>query len=290
MTMTADIDIRLLSEADVEGALGLSASCGWNQRAADWHMLLQIAPSGAFAAATPEAIVGTAIGIDYGDYGWIAMMLVDPALRGRGIGARLLEAAMGAVPPGLPIRLDATPLGRPLYERYGFELETALTRHVRPPGAPAPPAVAGRRIRPMSDADLGAVMRMDDRMSGSHRHGALRWAFGDAPQYAWVDATRADRAQYCLGRGGRLFDHVGPIVADGPETAIALATSAVTASAGHAVVIDAYDTHGAFTSWLPSAGFEPQRPLYRMRRGAARAPTHRSPSLTEFAIMGPEFS
>ena len=41
---------------------------------------------------------------------------------------------MGAVPPDLPIRLDATPLGRRLYERYGFVLESSLTRHVRSAG------------------------------------------------------------------------------------------------------------------------------------------------------------
>ena len=60
------------------------------------------------------------------------MMLVAPEYRGRGLGARLLEAAMAALPPELPIRLDATPLGRPLYERHDFVLETSLTRHVRP--------------------------------------------------------------------------------------------------------------------------------------------------------------
>ena len=35
--VTSDIDIRPLAEGDVEGALGLSAASGWNQRAADWH-------------------------------------------------------------------------------------------------------------------------------------------------------------------------------------------------------------------------------------------------------------
>ena len=75
-------------------------------------MLLQLAPAGSFAAVADDRIVGTAIGIDYGTFGWIAMMLVDPAWRGRGIGGRLLEEAIGAVPPDIPIRLDATPLGR----------------------------------------------------------------------------------------------------------------------------------------------------------------------------------
>ena len=65
-------------------------------------MLLQLAPAGSFAAVADDRIVGTAIGIDYGTFGWIAMMLVDPAWRGRGIGARLLEEAHGRRAAGDP--------------------------------------------------------------------------------------------------------------------------------------------------------------------------------------------
>src|SRR5439155_26728654 len=130
---TADLDIRLLTADDLDGAFRLSAAAGWNQRTADWRMLLQLAPAGSFAAVGDGGIVGTAIGLDYGPFGWIAMMLVDPGWRGRGVGARLLEAAMGAVPPETLLRLDATPLGRPLYRRYGCEDEDRLTRHVADP-------------------------------------------------------------------------------------------------------------------------------------------------------------
>lgn len=288
--MTTDIDIRLLGDADVEGALALSGSCGWNQRAADWHMLLQIAPSGSFAAVDGDRVVGTAIGIDYGGYGWIAMMLVDPEYRRQGVGARLLESAMGAVPPELPLRLDATPLGRPLYENYGFELETSLTRFVRPGGMAAPEANGG--ARPLTESDLPHVMRSDDRISGAHRHGAIRWAFGDAPQYAWISGTaKPDSPAYCLGRGGRLFDHIGPIVADHTDAAATLLSAVIGRAADHALVVDAYDTHDGFTAWLAGAGFEAQRPLYRMRRrGSLPAPRARHGLQVEFAVMGPEFS
>jgi GNAT superfamily N-acetyltransferase len=289
--MTTDIDIRQLVEPDVDGALALSAASGWNQRAAEWHMMLQIAPSGSFAAVAGDRIVGTAIGIDYGRFGWIAMMLVDPEYRRQGVGARLLEAAMRAVPSGLPLRLDATPLGRPLYEHYGFELESALTRHVRPGGVPAPAALTND-VRALTESDLPAVMRSDDRVSGAHRGGAIRWAFGDAPQYAWIGAAPADPPHYCLGRGGRLFDHIGPIVAATTESAMALAAAAVAQSGGHALVIDAYDAHAGFTAWLRAAGFEAQRPLYRMQRNGSVPPPRvsRSDGVQEFAIMGPEFS
>jgi GNAT superfamily N-acetyltransferase len=307
--MTTNIDIRLLTDGDVDAALALSASCGWNQRAEEWHMMLQIAPSGTFTASTPDGIVGTAIGIDYGTFGWIAMMLVNPDWRGRGLGARLLEAAMEAVPPELPIRLDATPLGRPLYERYGFVLESSLTRHVRPAGA-GPVLASSVDVRPLAESDLTALMRLDDRISGAHRHGPLRWAFGDAPRYACIRSNDArslpprggshpnlegsatpDAGGYCLGRGGRLFDHIGPIVADATESATALAAAAIAGSGGRALVIDAHDGQDAFTAWLRNAQFEPQRPLYRMcRSGSAPVPNRPAPPLTEFAIMGPEFS
>ena len=87
------------------------------------------------------------------------MMLVDPAYRGRGLGARLLERAMTALPPTLPIRLDATPLGRPLYQRFGFEDEVVLSRHVADAPAGEHPAVpqATALFRPLTAAELPSV-------------------------------------------------------------------------------------------------------------------------------------
>jgi hypothetical protein len=221
------------------------------------------------------------------------MMLVNPGYRSRGLGARLLEAAMGALPRDLPIRLDATPLGRPLYERYQFVLESSLTRHVRPATESQRP-VPSARVRPLVESDLSAIVQTDERVSGAHRHSALRWAFGDAPHYAWIDsegATTGGRAGYCLGRGGRLFDHIGPVVADTPETAATLAAAAIGESDGRAVVVDAHDSNQDFVAWLRTERFEAQRPLYRMCR-AGRAPlrVHHPGTLIEFAIMGPEFS
>lgn len=288
----AEPAIRLLTAADLDDAFGLSAGAGWNQGLPDWRMLLQLAPAGSFAAVVERRVVGTAIGIDYGTFGWIAMMLVDPSLRGRGLGARLLEAAMGAVPPDVPIRLDATPLGRPLYQRYGFEDEVMLTRHVAEASRPRPDGAADLQpdVRPLAAVDLPQVTALDRQVFGADRRILLEWALAGAPQYAHAVEAGAG-IHYCLGRRGRLFDLLGPVVAADDETAQALLNASLVAADGRAVAVDAFDRHAGFTEWLRSRGFTAQRPLFRMRRAArpeGRAATGAS-QVFERAILGPEF-
>jgi len=278
------VQIRTLTPADHDGALELSSLMGWNQRLENWRLLTELAPAGSFVAIDDRRVVGTAIGIDYGGLGWIAMMLVHPDHRGHGLGAALLELALAAIPPAIPVKLDATPLGRPLYERYGFVLETALTRHVRPAGV-APPTNTAGDIRPVGSADLAGIVRTDSAIVGGNRAMVLQRIVADTPEYGWRAAD--DATQYCLGRYGRLFDQIGPVVASDEQSAIALASAALERVGRKSAVVDAYDQHAAFVDWLGSAGFEAHRPLYRMRRGATQ---HRRPTApTEFAILGPEF-
>jgi GNAT superfamily N-acetyltransferase len=292
MGATLDSHIRLLTIDDLEGALTLSTTAGWNQRTEDWRMLLRIAPGGGFCALSQGRIVGTAIGIDFGGFGWIAMMLVAPAYRGQGLGGRLLEAAMGALPRDRPIRLDATPLGRPLYQRYGFEDETTLSRQVAEASGRGPAADTAFAVRPLTAADFPRVTEHDTHVFGGNRHVVLRWALDHAPQYAHVAEADAGFPQYCFGRTGRLFDQIGPVVAGHADIATALVGAAVQAAGNRPVVVDAFDDRTAFAGWLRGAGFEGQRPLYRMRRPGRRAPASDAvnrPALFEFAILGPEF-
>ena len=278
-----DAAIRLLTAGDLDSAFTLSSTAGWNQRLEDWRTLLTLAPGGSFTATIEDRIVGTAIGIDYETFGWIAMMLVDPAYRGRGLGAQLLRAAMNAVPSNVSIRLDATPLGRPLYARHGFVDGTSLTRLVaptaerfQPPAAPVGRATSG---------DLDQILNEDAGIFGADRRAVLAWSLGDAP-YARIARDGDRMIGYCFGRRGRLFDQVGPVVARDEHTARALVSSAITDVPGRPVVIDAYDAYGRFGEWLRSIGFHPERPLYRMSRGPM---TRARSACQEFAIFGPDF-
>ncbi len=292
MQTTADPEIRALQTTDLEAALGLSTSAGWNQQLADWILLRTIAAGGGFAAAIGPQIVGTALAIDYRGFTWIAMMLVDPAWRGRGLGARLLQAALQTAAPDRPVRLDATEAGRPLYRRYGFQDEAVLTRLVAPAARPLPPpGNTGVRPRPMTPTDLSAIARHDPDLFGGNRTEVLEWAFAQAPAWALIADGRSAPPQYCLGRPGRRFAQIGPVVADNESSAAALVAAALASAEGRPVVVDAFDVRESFTAWLRAAGFRAERPLFRMRTAPATAAAGvmGSPSPREHAIFGPDF-
>jgi GNAT superfamily N-acetyltransferase len=281
--------IRELRSGDLDEALALSTAAGWNQQIDDWRMLHTLAAPHAFAAVARTRIVGTALAIDYGPFAWIAMMLVAPAFRGRGIGARLLEAALDAVPSGRPVRLDATPAGRALYQRYDFEDEARLTRLVLPHGRPRAADDAGA-TRLTTGADVPALCTEDAGVFGADRSRVLVWALQRAPHYARVIESAAGPPQYVFGRHGRVFDQIGPVAAGGEPAARALVTAALAATGTRSVAIDAVDRETGFTAWLRASGFVDKRPLFRMCRPAAAPPREaRERPPRQFAIFGPDF-
>jgi GNAT superfamily N-acetyltransferase len=294
----SDPIIRALTVDDIDDAVALSTIVGWNQRPDDWRILLRLAPAGAFAALVDTRFVGTAIGIDYGSFAWIAMMLVNPAYRGRGVGRRLLDAAIESVPPNHPIRLDATALGRPLYLKCGFTDETTLSRHIscgshRAAASASDADPSCFDVTPMTTSELKTVIEQQSATFGGTRGTVLDWAFRDAPEYARVVRSDEGPMSYCLGRRGRLFDQIGPVVATDESIAKALVSAALAVAGDRAVVVDAFDTATLFTTWLRSRGFSIQRPLVRMcrRSKATEGPTDpRSGPVVEFAIFGPEFA
>src|SRR5262249_21010481 len=128
----AMIRIRRMTAADIPLGMRLKEQAGWNQTEADWRRFLTLEHKGCFVAEYKGEPVGTTTTCIFGKVAWIAMVLVDERVRGRGIGKALMEHALAYLDStGVPsIRLDATPLGRPLYEKLGFRAQYELVRFV----------------------------------------------------------------------------------------------------------------------------------------------------------------
>jgi GNAT superfamily N-acetyltransferase len=270
---------------DIEAGLALCRASRWNQTDADWRTFLTLAPEGAVVATDGDRVVGSAATLPYGPFTWVSMVLVEPATRGRGVGTTLLEHVLTLVPAGSVARLDATPLGEPLYRKLGFIPEYALSRWFRSPTPGTRPGT-GTDPHPLSAADWPAVLERDACAFGAARAALLARLAGDAPQFGWVCEREGTLRGFVLGRRGHVRDHIGPLVADSVGTATRLLDACLAAPSERGVFIDAPDAQTAWRDALLARGFAIERPFLRMSRGPLADAG--DPSQI-FAITGPEF-
>ncbi|MBI4903023.1 MAG: GNAT family N-acetyltransferase [Acidobacteria bacterium] len=282
LSTTTAFHLREMVCKDIPCGLRLCRACGWNQLERDWRFFLDSSPGGCGVAVTDGEVAGTVATLRYENrFAWVSMVLVDPAVRGQGIGSGLLDHALQILGDVRSVRLDATPQGRMVYQKLGFHDEYPLCRMqaVSPSAAEPPVSIA----RPITAADLHGLAGTDCAVFGANRGRLLDWLLEGAPEYGWVLETGDG---YMLGRHGYSFEHLGPIVATSVEAAQALVSACLPAVAGRPVVIDAPMHSAQWKHWLESLGFVEQRPFVRMFRGE-----NAHPGLPEkqFAIAGPEF-
>jgi GNAT superfamily N-acetyltransferase len=275
---------RPLTLADLPAAMTLVNQVGWNQTIADWARFVNAEPAGCFATSLDGHLVGTAATIIYdGQLAWIGMVIVDSAYRGRGIGRELLESVLDFLDGrGIPcVKLDATPAGKPVYEKFGFVGEREIMRLalVRPScGAPQPSA-APRAV--MND-----VLRLDRQLFGVDRGELLRSLAVDAPELAVVIREGTEIIGYAFGRHGGRADHLGPWMARDGEAAARVLDTCLERSERPLVYVDCIGDNPWALRIAEARGFQLSRALTRMCRGA-----NLFPGTTKYlgAIVGPEF-
>lgn len=277
------MNLRTMTTADIPAGMRLKDLAGWNQTMADWKYFLENSPCGCFVAEMEGRVVGTSTTIVYEDrFAWIGMVLVDPEFRGRGIGTRLLEKAIEQL-DGVGVqtmKLDATPQGRPIYQKLGFQSEYEIERWLLTRAAPMNALSA--EPSPVSDDAL----RLDREIFGADRSHLLRSLARDAPEFTLVAGQNGQIAGYAFGRRGTLADHLGPWMARDPQSAAELLDEFLRRSRRQMVFVDSLKARSFVHELLLARGFKASRPLTRMFRGP-----NKYPGLPEMvcAILGPEF-
>jgi len=285
------IAVRPMSTGDVQGGMRLTRLAGWNLVESDWERVLDARAHGCFAAVHHGRIVGTVTTICYADaVAWISMMLVDPEFRRLGIATRLMGMAVASLDGCPVIGLDATPLGKAVYDRLGFTDAFALQRltcQMVPPLEPAVSAVPSTAgdASPIIAPLCPAIQALDGEAFGANRGLVLTSLLATGSDQAWVLGKASAPEAFCLGRRGADHLQIGPVVADSAEDAMAVAAAALGKVTGRPAVIDVPDAQGEFMAWLHGLGFVHQRPFTRMFRGRDTAPG--DPSRI-FAIAGPD--
>lgn len=252
---------------DVPLGLRLKDQAGWNQTEADWLRILALEPDGCFVAELDGQAVGTTCTSLFDSIGWVAMVLVDKSVRGRGIGTRLMEHALEHLDRrGVrTMRLDATPLGRPIYEKLGFVAEYELERWEGIAQDASPPA----RVNPTTADQFDAICRLDQEATGTNRRRLLERLYQERPEDMRVVLEARTVVGYTSLRVGSRAVQIGPGVARNAAAGHALLEAATHAHAGQPIFLDLPVDNRPAGQWAQSHGLRVQRPLTRMRRGDA---------------------
>jgi ribosomal protein S18 acetylase RimI-like enzyme len=245
------------------------------------------------------------------------MVLVDPQVRGKGIGTALLLKAIDYLDAkNVPcMKLDATPQGKPIYTRLGFQIEYEIERHsltreaygdspslgVAPTFRACPeqsegsasaglkasatnqtgtqtPAVAAENLEPL--------LEFDHKVFGADRSALLRSLAKSAPELVAIQGSGGAVEGFALGRQGSLADHLGPWAAANAAAAGAVCDDFLRRSRRPVVFVDALRENAWAPALLAARGFQFSRSLTRMYRGQNAHPGR--PDLLG-AILGPEF-
>lgn len=260
----------------------LKDAAGWNQTEEDWRRLLTLEPNGCFAAVKDGRLVGTTTTTTYGnELGWIGMVLVDPQQRRQGIATRLMNAAIEYLKDRVAtVKLDATAQGKPVYEKFGFEVESVVERW-----SGTANARNAQTSKALDHEVVRALLTLDHVAFAADRSKLIEKLIDDACVPPVV-ATAADGNLdgYALARRGTNADYVGPVVARNPEYVESLLDQVLNELPGRRCYIDFNTECGAGTSILSNRGFVKERDLIRMSAGERVAKT----SSIVIAIAGPE--
>lgn len=270
----------------MDGLMKLKDAEGWNQLEKDWAFLISYKESVNLVAVLDDHIVGTVTAINYDNtVAWIGMMLVDRDYRGRGIAKLLLLETIEKLKKLRSIKLDATPVGRPVYLKLGFRDEYTLYRMTNPSVSKISLGDAPFRTEQIQPADIPAVAAFDKNVFGADRTELIRHLYGSYPEIAWLIKESNSIAGFCLGRRGQSFTQIGPVYASSSDGVKALIQSASHQLTGQALVVDIAAAKSDIKEWLETCGFISQRPFERMY---LKNNPHPGIIENQYLISGPE--
>ncbi len=253
----ASLPIRRLTFRDLAACADLSEDRGWPREEQKWSFLLTAGtgygiddPEGGLVSACAVTRYGP---LESPTLAAIGMVLVADRHARQGVGRRLMRHVVSELGT-TPVTLHATPHGMPLYEKLGFKVtgRAEMVRGHFTPGGQEPegPVVT----RPATAEDLGAILRLDEKVFGTDRtHIITRLpAFADQLRVAEADGRLTG---YAAAWPNMETHVVGPLIARDTDTAKALIAS-LAARTDRPLRTDIDVRHEELLAWVKERGLE----------------------------------
>jgi GNAT superfamily N-acetyltransferase len=251
--------IRRLGLEDHKLCVALSLDRGWSPEEAKWALLLE--ETEAFGVDAPDGgLAGAVVLARYGpDLASVGMMLVAGRHARRGLGQALMRHLL-AEAGGATVTLFATDAGKPLYSKLGFRAVRPSVsfvggfRQVAGRQAAGPAASAGGS-RPVTDADMRAILSFDQAAFGADRGYLLRRLPAFAERLRVLETADGITGYAAAWRNGNIAV-IGPVVAASAAGARRLITD-LAAQVRGPVRLDLDPDRPELSEWAVNRGLEP---------------------------------
>ena len=240
----------------------LMLAFGSASRRKELELYTTVQPDGFFVIEEDDGIVAAGGCLVYGSFSWMGLVGTHPAVRGRGHATQISEHLVKwSYAKGCrTVALDASKLGRPIYERLGFRPvgSTVQLQPTRQQPAPSPEVA----VTQLTAADREQLLELDAGVFGGDRSRLLELLMAGTKGSGFVARKGAGRLSGYLYVQERL---VGPGAASSPDVARALIQGAMVDDSLERNLLLPFES--AYLAVLLGLGFVEQQRLTHMRHG-----------------------
>ena len=264
--MTSPFEIRAMSRAELELAIGWARDEGWNPGLHDATPFHATDPEGFLVGLLDGRPVGSVSVVRYGPgFGFLGFYIMTPPARGRGHGIQLWRAGMAHLSQRL-IGLDGVPAQQDNYRKSGFTLAYRNIRY----GGTAPDGSADGLLD-ARDVPFGRLLALDSRMFPAPRPGFLASWIGLPDSRALVAVKAGEITGFGVRRACVSGHKIGPLYADSPRSAERLLLGLAEGIAGAPLFLDVPEVNREAVRLAERLGFTPAFETARMYTGPAPA-------------------
>jgi len=199
MTNCSRFEIRPFGQEECTAMTRISENVGWNQPETEIAEVIRRSGKFMYGAFRQDRLAGTAAVYPYpGDgFAFVNEVIVHSDFRRGGAATQLLEKLIPQAAAEYPVlRLYATDMGRPLYEKFGFQPYAKLSFLELKPS----PVKTDAEITPFTQSGLPEAAALDKKNFGADRTGLLLSLMKGSPENSWV-LKRNDRVEGFIVRG-----------------------------------------------------------------------------------------
>lgn len=206
------LSVRPLERKDIGFVYEMTAKEQWNLTKADVKRMFSFEPAGCFIAEMDGLRAGHVFTVNYGNLGWVGLLIVRAEQRKKGVATLLMQKAIEYLRhDGVEtISLDAVPEIADLYRRMWFVDEYDSLRFM---------GKSRRNISCQSDSAIlikkeriGEIVQFDATYFGADRTRVLMGLFRDSPNSCFASYNDLGVVGYIMCRKAQEGYNVGPFV------------------------------------------------------------------------------